>query len=268
MKQVIGLVLLALLCCNGLAKSRTSSDGSRGSPSGRIVNGTAVSIEDYPFIVRIHFQGFFICGASIITSQHALSAAHCFVYKSDPSPRAEELTVVGGSTYLSSGVVFSVKEYRVHPDFNYETANADAAIVTIVDTFVGYPNIAAIPLQTRDITYSPENRTWCFIAGWGLTAGGTRKPSDNLQLVWMQVISQYSCAKQWDGFSISSRMICTELPRTDACRGDSGGPLVCNGQLTGIVSGGDFYCAGRLPSVFAKVTSTSIRTFIRETAGI
>uniref|UniRef100_A0A182IYD7 Uncharacterized protein n=1 Tax=Anopheles atroparvus TaxID=41427 RepID=A0A182IYD7_ANOAO len=223
MKQVIGLVLLALLCSNGLAKSRTGSDGSRGSPSGRIVNGTAVSIEDYPFIVRIYVREFFICGASIITSQHALSAAHCFVYESDPSPRTKEMIVVGGSTYLRSGVAFSVKEYRVHPDFNYETANADAAIVTIVDTFVGYPNIAAIPLQTRDITYSPENRTWCFIAGWGLTAGGTRKPSDNLQLVWMQVISQYSCAKQWDGFSISSRATAAATKRYETCTGHHGG---------------------------------------------
>uniref|UniRef100_A0A182ISX1 Uncharacterized protein n=1 Tax=Anopheles atroparvus TaxID=41427 RepID=A0A182ISX1_ANOAO len=205
MKQVIGLVLLALFCSNGLAKSRTGSDGSRGSPSGRIVNGAAVSIENYPFIVRIHVQGEFICGASIITSQHALTAAHCFVYETDPSPTTEELTVVGGSTYLSSGVEFSVKEYHVHPNYIFKTVDADAAIVTIVDTFVGYPNIAAIPLQTRDITYSPNNRTWCFLAGWGYTVGETEIPSENLQLVWMQVISQYSCSKQWGGFPVTSR---------------------------------------------------------------
>ncbi|XP_058126990.1 trypsin beta-like [Anopheles ziemanni] len=102
----------------------------------------------------------------------------------------------------------------------------DVAVVTIEATFDGHENVGAIKLQTMELTYSPARPTWCYVAGWGSTNGQSKTSSETLQLVWMQVVSQYSCASEWAPFEITSRMVCAQLPNADACYGDSGGPLV------------------------------------------
>ncbi|XP_058122981.1 trypsin 3A1-like [Anopheles ziemanni] len=259
MKQAIGTVCLVYLFGCALAQSQSESDSKRGFASGRVVNGTTVSIEDYPFLVRLRYAGRFFCGASVITSKHALTAAHCLFFE----PDAADLELFGGSSDASNGTTFSVSSYSIHPQFKYENANNDAAIVTIVGTFADHRNIAAIPLQTTELRYSSNNPTWCFVAGWGYTNGKVVSPSQTLQLGWTPLVSQYSCQQMWGRrVTITPQMICAKLQNMTSCRGDSGGPLVCNGQLTGIVSLGDLYCTGRLPSIFTRVDSNSVREFI------
>lgn len=43
----------------------------------RIVNGSPVSIEDYPHQVALLYKDYFICGGSIISKIFVLTAAHC-----------------------------------------------------------------------------------------------------------------------------------------------------------------------------------------------
>ena len=58
-------------------------------------------------------------------------------------------------------------------------------------------------------------------------------------------------------------MICAGQVGRDSCNGDSGGPLVQNGRQIGIVSWGSSRCGGSLPGVYTRVSSPSIRRFIR-----
>ncbi|KFB46510.1 AGAP001247-PA-like protein [Anopheles sinensis] len=260
MKQVIALVFLAVLCAQAL-----KSGPERKVPSGRIVNGTTVAIENYPFIVRVYVYNFFICAGSIITSKHAVSAAQCFAFKPNPVT----VSLVGGSTRQNDGGVdFRIRSYVLHPKYDPSVMDYDVAVVTIETTFDGHDNIGSIKLQTMELTYSPARPTWCYVAGWGSKNGQTKISSENLQLVWMQVVSQYSCAIAWAPFEITSRMVCTQLPNADACYGDSGGPLVCNDQLTGVVIGGDVNCAGQYPVIFTKIASNNVRSFINETRAV
>uniref|UniRef100_A0A182J7V9 Uncharacterized protein n=1 Tax=Anopheles atroparvus TaxID=41427 RepID=A0A182J7V9_ANOAO len=265
MRQVIELVGLALVFGSVLGKNQTEPNVGRKVPIGRIVNGTAVSIENHPFIVRVYIYNFFICAGSIITSKHALSAAQCLDFKPNPVI----VSLIGGSaTQASGGVDFRVSSYTLHPCYDRRRMDFDVAIVTIRSSFDGYQNIGTIRLQTTELTYAPSRPTWCYVAGWGATSGKTKTTSENLRLVWMQAMPQYNCASEWNPFEITPQMICAALPNTDACSGDRGGPLVCNEQLTGIVSAGDELCEGQYPMIFAKVASSAIRLFIRENAGI
>ncbi|KFB46532.1 AGAP001247-PA-like protein [Anopheles sinensis] len=182
------------------------------------------------------------------------------------------MLLIGGSSDLYSGIKFSVLGYVTHQEYvgmiNKRRKENDAAIVAIKGSFADYKTLSAIPLPTKDLTYAPDNPTWCFMAGWGYTNINLPWASNKLLLVWTQVISQYVCQKRWAPLAITSQMVCVNLPNTSACRGDSGGPLVCNGELTGINSFGDEFCTGSPPSVFAKVASESIRSFIKQYTGL
>ncbi|XP_058126963.1 trypsin 3A1-like [Anopheles ziemanni] len=260
MKQVIVLFCLGYLFGCALAQNK---------PSGRVVSGTAVSADVYSFLLQMHYLGEFFCGASIISYKHALTAAHC-LFHTRPHPFFMKL--IGGSSELNSGIQFSVEGYVIHPEYvsaEDQSPNNDAAIVTINGSFGDYPVFSAISLPTKDLTYAPDNASWCFMAGWGKTNVNSPGASNTLQLVWTQVISQYVCQKKWTrDVAITPQMVCVNLPNTAACRGDSGGPLVCNAELVGINSFGDRYCTGSPPSVFAKVSSTSIRSFIKQHTGL
>lgn len=43
----------------------------------KIVGGTTARIEDFPFQLSLQFQGHHICGASVVKSDTAITAAHC-----------------------------------------------------------------------------------------------------------------------------------------------------------------------------------------------
>ncbi|XP_061514823.1 trypsin beta [Anopheles gambiae] len=277
MKQVISLVLFGLFCGNAVVTNANVQNTKEGpSHSGRIVNGIPVNISNYKYALSMRLNGEFRCGASIITCSHALSAAHC-VYNLT-GPRIE-LTLYGGSTSASSGgVEFPVVGGEIHPYYKpnskSNTSDYDVAILNVpANSFSGRPNMAPLALQTKELPVG----TRCFVVGWGRT--GENQPVSTNQLLYanMNIVSQSSCASMWANFeklcaeckqSITSNMVCAQYYNgMDTCRGDSGGALVCGGRLTGVVSFGP-YCTGVWPSVFAKVTAPSMRSFIQLYTGI
>uniref|UniRef100_A0A1S4HF96 Peptidase S1 domain-containing protein n=2 Tax=Anopheles gambiae TaxID=7165 RepID=A0A1S4HF96_ANOGA len=278
MKQVISLVLFGLFCGNAVVTNANGQNTTEGpSHSGRIVNGIPVNISNYKYALSMRFDGEFICGASIITYSHALTAAHCVYNYQFMSSR---LTLYGGSTSASSGgVEFPVVRLLYHPSYNSYKSNLsdyDVAILTVpANSFSGKPNMAPLALQTKEL---PAD-TRCFVVGWGKRADGENEQPSVNQLLYanMNIVSQSDCATMWANSehrcpackqSITSNMVCAQYGNSmDTCRGDSGGALVCGGRLTGVVSFA-LYCSGIWPSVFAKVTAPTIRNFIRYIAGI
>uniref|UniRef100_A0AAG5DRW6 Peptidase S1 domain-containing protein n=1 Tax=Anopheles atroparvus TaxID=41427 RepID=A0AAG5DRW6_ANOAO len=255
MQQAVG-VLFFLLLCGGVYGQNLTLAG--GAPSGRIVNGTTAS-QRYPFLVALLNKDGQFCGASIITLTHALTAAHCL----EDYPAPDSLALRGGSNSdKSGGVIFYVGYYVLHPNYNKASLDQDAAIITIIGSFGGYPNIGVIPLQESEIA-----PTWCYAVGWGYTDGTAQTNPDSLQFAFLELQSFSKCYAAW-GRGYTPQMICAKTPNVDICNGDSGGPLVCNNRLTGIASFVYDNCTGIKPAVFAKVASPSIRSFIRANAGI
>uniref|UniRef100_A0A1S4H4L9 Uncharacterized protein n=1 Tax=Anopheles gambiae TaxID=7165 RepID=A0A1S4H4L9_ANOGA len=231
---------------------------SNYSHSGRIVNGKAADIASFPYIVGLRVKNVCVCGASVITYWHALTAAHCVYFNQNIS----EITLYGGSASLSKGgIVFYASKIVIHPLFNVETADYDAAIIQVKNSFQGYKKIARIPLQNAEV---PSN-TLCCVAGWGYN--GQTYP-DNLQYAALLAISQRQCSEAWFGLTTPENICAQRGKNGDLCTGDSGGPLVCNGKLTGVTSYGGEGCRSELPSVFTKITAPAIRLFIKTYAGI
>ncbi|XP_053666480.1 trypsin-7-like [Anopheles marshallii] len=231
------------------------------STNERIVGGFEANIADFPYQLSLRQNGAHICGASVISSNFALSAAHCTF----PAPPVTAITLRGGSTdRTAGGVVFQAAEIINHPSYSDGSLDFDVCVIRITTSFVG-ANIAPIPLAPEGTDYPEGTRT--FVSGWGLTSAIGALPI-NLMAAEVPLISQESCRGVWGAASVTDNMICASEPGRDACNGDSGGPLTNNGRQIGIVSWGSPLCLGNLPGVYARVAAPSVRGFIRDSANV
>ncbi|XP_058815501.1 trypsin-7-like [Topomyia yanbarensis] len=229
--------------------------------TGRIVGGVEVDIEDFPYMLSLRRRSLIACGASVISTRWALSAAHCTY----PLPDVSIITLRGGtSNRLQGGVVFDVDLIINHPQYNDANLANDVCVLRTVELMIGL-FIAPIGLVPAG-TYYPGG-TRAVVSGWGLTSVPGPIPT-LLQAVNIPVVDQETCAAQWADGQVTEDMLCASEEGRDACSGDSGGPLVTGGRQIGIVSWGTLACRGSSPGVFARVAFPPIRNWIEEVTGV
>ncbi|EDS26274.1 hypodermin-B [Culex quinquefasciatus] len=227
---------------------------------GRIIGGVETSIENVPYQLSLLRNNFFSCGASVISEQWALSAAHC-VY---PAPSPHTVTLGGGATNKLDSIIFEVAEIILHPQYDDWAFQYDASLLKTTQPMVGY-NIAPIALMPVNEDFPAGTRA--VVSGWGVMDIVSGEVSENLRMVSVPIIAQEECQQAWP-YSVTDDMLCASEPGRSHCGGDSGGPLVVGGRQIGIVSWGQYGCYGVLPSVFARVSHESIRSFISKLAGV
>ncbi|XP_049767999.1 trypsin alpha-like [Schistocerca cancellata] len=91
---------------------------------GRIVNGNATTISEYPWNLSIQFLVRHECGASIISTTWAMSAGHCFY-----DDVTKMLLRAGSTTRESGGVVFNISRVVYHENFNSTSLDNDIVVV-------------------------------------------------------------------------------------------------------------------------------------------
>ncbi|XP_039437952.1 trypsin 3A1-like [Culex pipiens pallens] len=227
---------------------------------GRIIGGVETTIENVPYQLNLLRNNFFSCGASVISEQWALSAAHC-VY---PAPPPHTVTLGGGATNRLDSIIFEVAEILLHPQYDDWVFQHDASLLKTTQPMVGY-NIAPIALMPVNEDFPSGTRA--VVSGWGITDMVSGEIPENLRMVSVPIIDQEECQRAWP-YRVTDDMICASEPGRSQCGGDSGGPLVVGGRQIGIVSWGQYGCYGELPAVFARVSHESIRSFISEHAGV
>ncbi|EAT42905.1 AAEL005614-PA [Aedes aegypti] len=228
---------------------------------GRIVGGNEVSIANFPYQLSLRHNGNHICGASVISSNWALSAAHCTV----APVSAGSATLRGGSSSrLTGGVIFAVAQIVNHPQYNANTINNDVSVLRTTTSFTG-ANISPITIVPSGTNFAGGTRS--VVSGWGLTTPGGSLPT-NLRAVDIPVVTLATCRSQWGTARITDSMVCAGEPGRDSCNGDSGGPLVTGGRQFGIVSWGAVQCGGNLAGVYANIGAAVIRNFISSNTGV
>lgn len=249
MQTLLPLLVLPLLLLRLHAGQAANEAGAR------IVGGTAVDISSVPYLINLRIGGAFICGGSLITPNHVLTAAHCV--KGVPAARMQ---VVGGATLLTdanSGVRRGVAKVYTPKAYNGQTLNSDVAVLKLKAPMEGR-NIATIELCTSNWKAGELIK----VSGWGQTSERNKQISQQVRSVEVALITRKSCVQQYRmRGTISNTMFCASVPGVkDACEGDSGGPAVYQGQLCGIVSWG-MGCARRnYPGVYTSVKT--VRGFI------
>jgi len=237
--------------------------------SNRIVGGNNTLLGEYPWQVSLLEQGLLsnhICGGTIVSSLHVVTAAHCTAGKT-----AESLAVAVGFTNLSSTAqdrfTVQVKEIRDHPNYKGEETNYEDDISVLVLSeeldLALYPHIKPVCLPSDKGTRPAEG--WyvgekAVVSGWGLTDFYFGTYPQHLQDVEVEVYGKKNCG----GLSpyIRNSQFCAghDEGGKDACQGDSGGPLVVEDAennkamtLVGVVSAGSSCADKNYPGLYTDV---------------
>nr|DAA64572.1 TPA_exp: trypsin 1C [Locusta migratoria] len=252
------VLLLAVALCSAstypLVRPIPAGRDLRSRLDGRIVGGSAVSISQYPWQLYFTISSY-MCGASIISSTWALSAAHCVEGYSVSQMQLR----AGTSTRGSGGTVHSVATGYIHS--NYGNSDYDIAVVQVSNAFSFGTNVQAVGLASSE----PGAGTSVTVTGWGTTSSGG-SVSNTLLGVTVQIIDRSTCNQAYG--SITSRMICAGVSGggKDACQGDSGGPLVSGSTQVGIVSWGNGCALAGYPGVYSNVAN--LRSWISQATGV
>uniref|UniRef100_T1JNT2 Peptidase S1 domain-containing protein n=1 Tax=Strigamia maritima TaxID=126957 RepID=T1JNT2_STRMM len=198
----------------------------------------------YPWVSHLtHNDGFLLCGGTLITDKHVITAAHC----------VKDLTVdkfwvtVGDHDrtipWEASSIRVRAIRMLIHPKYERFTFDNDIAVLTLCRPVVTrYIRPACLLAPLYDFTGHPA-----LVVGWGVTDIFSSL-SDTLQQVDIQVVSREMCLRMplepFETLTLTDSMICAGVVEggKDACQGDSGGPLMWNylgrWYVIGIVSKG------------------------------
>jgi secreted trypsin-like serine protease len=205
------------------------------------------------------------CGASLLSSTKALSAAHCV-----DGASVSILRVIAGiydRTDVANGQLSELTSYTMHERYQVDSASFsnDIAILNLARAISTNDNVAFLTLPADNS--NDFAGTVCTMTGWGRTSSSNTLPI-NLQQADIDVITNSRCSTLMTGVSgveIWSGHICLydSANNIGSCNGDSGGPLNCpNGAgyvVAGVTSWGISNilgnCLQTYPSVYTRTSS-------------
>jgi len=222
---------------------------------GRIVGGKEAVPNSWPWQVQIRYNGGMFCGASMLSRDWILSAAHCFrgYTPSGFSFRFGRHTKTGNDAYEQIATAATVV---IHESYSTITLNNDVAVIRVTPTVTRTNQVSAVCLPTQ--TTELAQGELVHVTGWGDTEGTCC--TTVLKQVEVPIIGRTKC-NQADFYNggITTGMICAGLDAggRDSCQGDSGGPLVIKKgtkwEQFGVVSWGSGCADAKKPGVYSNV---------------
>ncbi|XP_074083549.1 transmembrane protease serine 11C-like [Macrotis lagotis] len=225
------------------------------SPGNKIAGGLNSVEGEWPWQASLQQSNIHRCGATLISNNWLLTAAHCFVNAKDP----QEWSVTFGLLLDDPKLKRRVKNIIIHEQYRYPAHDHDIAIVNLSKPVLYTSTIRKVCLPEASYNFPPNSDV--VVTGWGSIKTDGASPNV-LQKGKMKIIDPAKCNnKEVYNGAITNGMLCAGFleGKIDACQGDSGGPLVGSDSrgiwfLVGIVSWGDECALPNKPGVYTEVT--------------
>ncbi|XP_053687222.1 brachyurin-like [Sabethes cyaneus] len=233
------------------------------APNRRIVNGYESYPGQFPYQVAVisdYGVASALCGASVLTNNYILTAAHCVVDASGG------VALVGAHNRMNNepsqqSCSFSAEGITIHSEYVPTTLRNDVATVRLNVPIIFTDNVQPVwlPSHYDSRTFSGLIGT---VSGFGRISDSNNYVADTLRYVSNPIMTNSQCLDAWGNNAdiIDAMNICLSgVNQRATCGGDSGGPLtiyeVGRTLQVGLVSFGSAAgCAIGMPSVFARVT--------------
>lgn len=273
--------LVTVLACLALALAAPAQGNAQPSPNGSlagagggastsIVGGSSTSIESYPWLAYVQYQGpveAFSCTGTVVAPRLVLTAAHCVLTGTGRIAEAANFTVLTGVADLRGATqqnASGVSQALVFPGYQPSRLLNDAALLVLA-TPVSAP---ALPLATAADAALLSAGVPVAVAGWGLTDVDPPRPPAVLREAQSVVRSPSYCQRRFRqviSYSAASQL-CIQSPADSAnsvCNGDSGGPGIARRAdgapvLIGVISlKGSLDCSPLSPQVLTRADVVS-----------
>ncbi|NWW41497.1 ENTK Enteropeptidase, partial [Panurus biarmicus] len=133
----------------------------------RIVGGSNARIEAWPWIVSLHFNFQPICGASLVSDEWLVTAAHCVYGRQMKPSRWQAVLGLYDQSDLAQppAVVRNIDRIIINPHYMKQTKDSDIALMHLQHKVLYTDYIQPICLPEKNQQFLPGIN--CSIAGWG-----------------------------------------------------------------------------------------------------
>ncbi|XP_068612481.1 prothrombin [Brachionichthys hirsutus] len=210
----------------------------------RIVGGDSAEAASAPWQVMLYKRSpqELLCGASLISDQWVLTAAHCILYPpwNKNFSTGDILVRLGKHNRAKfesrTEKIVAIDRIIVHPKYNWrENLNRDIALLHLRRPVTFTDQIHPICLPSKEVAKTLILEGFRGrVSGWG-NLKETWNPSARnlptvLQQIHLPIVDQDTCRAS-TSVRITDNMFCAgysedDSKRGDACEGDSGGPFV------------------------------------------
>uniref|UniRef100_A0A8U8AWT7 Uncharacterized protein n=1 Tax=Geospiza parvula TaxID=87175 RepID=A0A8U8AWT7_GEOPR len=197
-----------------IAKERSCGSSKISNLIPRIVGGSNTEEGEWPWQVSLHFVGAAYCGASVISKEWLVSAAHCFQGSKLADPRAWRAHL-GMQMQGRAKFVAAVPRIVVHEYYNSRNYDYDIALLQLSTPWPDTMAHLIQPICLPPSSHKARSGDKCWITGWGQKQ---EAGSAVLQKAEIEIIDQTLCHSTYG--IITARMFCAGLSsgKRDGCK--------------------------------------------------
>ena len=226
---------------------------SEEDSSPKIIGGK-LSQQEYPFFASLYESSDLessFCGASLIGSQFAVTAAHCVI------DSFEALALA------SLGEFVEVLAVSMHPDFDEKHYANDIALLYFKSPETNLSDTDFIQIGFESEIFQQKSNNQARVIGLGNQTSFGSLFDDKLREVDVEVFPMTRCESVYESSNENINLCAgSSLGGKDSCQGDSGGPLFLPAihpfetpQLLGLVSYGLGCAQAEYPGVYTKASA-------------